>query len=274
MGTKITDLSALAVADAADVVPIVDVSTGETKKITTSVLFERVVADFSTAAITVEGLDGSGPLDVLPLGLSGDTPIVVSPSVNSDPNATGHGVSVAGGTGGANDQDGGTVEIDAGAGNGAGVSGNVKIGRNASTEILIGLEGVGSDITLEGQVTTIGHVPSAAGDVATKGYVDQPAGRTVSGTTDNITAADIGGVVLYSQAGGVEAELPDLSSSLIAGKALILTLQATNAATVITVDPGTSVTIDGSASNFVAPTGKSRISLISLDGLAWYSGTP
>lgn len=102
----------------------------------------------------------------------------------------------------------------------------------------------------------------------------QPAGRTVSGTTDTIVAGDIGALVLYSQAGGVTVDLASLASSLISGRALVLTLQGTNAATVITVDPGTSVTIDGSASNYVAATGKARVSLLSLDGLAWYSGTP
>lgn len=112
--------------------------------------------------------------------------------------------------------------------------------------------------------------------VTPKGLADtlQPGGRTVPGTTDTIVPGDIGNVVLYSQAGGVEVELPDLSVSLIAGRSLLLTLQATNAATVITVDPGAGVTIDGSASNYVAATGKARVSLISLDGLAWYSGTP
>lgn len=109
---------------------------------------------------------------------------------------------------------------------------------------------------------------------APKGYVDQPPRRSVSGTTDTVLAADIGGVVMYSQAGGVTVDLPTLAASLIANKALVLTLQATNAATIITVDPGTSVTIDGSGSNYVAATGKSRVSLISVDGLAWYSGTP
>lgn len=109
---------------------------------------------------------------------------------------------------------------------------------------------------------------------ASKAYVDQVAARTVSGTTDTMVADDIGGVVMYSQAGGVTVSLPSLASSLTAGRAMVLTLQATDAATVITVDPGTSVTIDGSTSNYVAPTGKARVSLISVDGLAWYSGTP
>lgn len=115
---------------------------------------------------------------------------------------------------------------------------------------------------------------TAATDAANVGQVQQPAGRSVSGTTDTIVAGDIGNVILYSQAGGVTVDLPDLSGSLISGRAIVLTLQATNAATVITVDPGASVTIDGSASNFVATAGKSRVSLISLDGLAFYSGTP
>lgn len=116
---------------------------------------------------------------------------------------------------------------------------------------------------------------TANGDGANVGQVQQPATRSVSGTTDTIVAGDIGNVVFYSQAGGVAAELPDLSGSLIAGRTLVLTLQGTDAATVITVStPNGAVTIDGDAANFVAATGMARVSLLSLDGLAWYSGTP
>lgn len=111
-------------------------------------------------------------------------------------------------------------------------------------------------------------------DAVNVGQLQQPAARTVSGTTDTIVAGDIGNIVMYSQAGGVEAELGDLSASLIAGRAIVLTFQCTNAATILTIDPGVGVTIDGGAGNFVATTGKSRVSLISVDGLAFYSGTP
>lgn len=109
---------------------------------------------------------------------------------------------------------------------------------------------------------------------ALQGAVNQPSARSVPGTTDTIVAADIGGVVMYAQAGGVTVSLPSLASALLAGKSIILTLQATNALTAITVDPGGGVSIDGSTSNFVAATGRSRVSLISVDGLNFYSGTP
>lgn len=111
-------------------------------------------------------------------------------------------------------------------------------------------------------------------DAAHVGQVQQPAGRTDSDGSVTIAAGDIGNVVFCSNAGAVTVDLPDLSGSLISGRAIVITIQGTNAATVITVDPGASVTIDGSASNFVAATGKARVSLISLDGLAFYSGTP
>lgn len=249
-----------------------------------------VGANFAAPVLRTESADlGDSGLQIVPAGLTsggdgGGVDIAIGPGVALS--GPGKGVSITGGTGAAN-QDGGTVSVDAGGSNGGGsVGGNVRVGRENSTEVLIGNESGNGTILLDGEVTitggldmggtTIGNLPAptSAGTAATKSYVDQPPARSVSGTTDTIVAGDIGGVVMYSQAGGVTVSVPDLSSSLVAGKVLILTLQGTNAATVITVDPGASVTIDGSASNFVAATGKSRVSLISVDGLNWYSGTP
>lgn len=63
MGTKITDLTSLAVApDAADVVPIVDVSTGETKKITTALLVGTGSVPTSRTLTAGVGLTGGGDL--------------------------------------------------------------------------------------------------------------------------------------------------------------------------------------------------------------------
>lgn len=63
MGTKITDLTSLAVApDAADVVPIVDVSTGETKKVTTALLVGSAGVPTSRTLTAGVGLTGGGDL--------------------------------------------------------------------------------------------------------------------------------------------------------------------------------------------------------------------
>lgn len=107
-----------------------------------------------------------------------------------------------------------------------------------------------------------------------KGYVDQPQQRTDATASITLAVADIGGVVLVTGAGAVAIGLPSLAAGVLSNKAQVLTLQATGAATAMTVTPSGGATIDGSASAFVATTGRSRVSLISVDGLAWYSGTP
>jgi hypothetical protein len=207
-------------------------------------------------------------------GAGGGSDIFIGPGQAPAGNG-GKGVTITGGVG-AVDENGGPVSIDAGGSNGGpSVGGNVRLGRDNAEEILIGRETLGSLITLEGTTTLLGHTPTSEAHAATKGYVDQPGGRTVPGNTDTVLTGDIGNTVFYSNAGGVTVTLNSLAANLIANKVIVITLQATNAATVITVDPGTgSVTIDGSASNFVAATGKSRVSLMSLDGVNFYSGTP
>lgn len=170
-----------------------------------------VVADYTTPAITIEDVAAGGVLlSIGSTGLSGPTPIIVQPSVPADPNATGHGLALAGGVGGANDQNGGTVEIDAGPGNGAGVAGNVKVGRNESTEVLIGKEGGGGLITLEGDITAIGEA-------------DFSGSLTVGGPLSAGTRFSMGAVLTpsaiganqidYSPAGHGDESLLRLSSS-------------------------------------------------------------
>ena len=111
-------------------------------------------------------------------------------------------------------------------------------------------------------------------DAANLGQVRQPVARSVSGSTDTVVAGDVGNLILMTRAGGCTFDLPTLAAGLIAGRMLQITIQATDAAGVISVDPDTGVTLDGSASNFVAATGKARVVLFSIDGLAWFSGTP
>ncbi len=102
--------------------------------------------------------------------------------------------------------------------------------------------------------------------------IEQPASRVYAGAADTIVAADVGGVVFYTGAAGVTVNLPTLAASLLTGRMLLLSFQAEGAATILTVDPGTGVTINGSTSNYVAATGRTRVSLFSRDGLAWFTG--
>jgi len=94
----------------------------------------------------------------------------------------------------------------------------------------------------------------------------------VTGTSDTIVADDVGGVVFYTN--DCTVTLNDLSGARGSGRAMVLTLQQKNTAKTITVDPGSGVTIDGSASNYIAATGRARVVLVTQNGVDWYSGTP
>ncbi len=151
-------------------------------------------------------------------------------------------------------------------------TGSNKVLEASSAAIISAFATLAAAIGFANQQITDVAVPSASGHAATKGYVDQPSRRDVSGTTDTILLADVGGVVFYSQPGGVTAALPDFAGNVRSGGCMVLTFQATDPATVITVDPGSGVTIDGSTSNYVAPTGRARVTLLSGDGSNWFSG--
>ncbi len=87
---------------------------------------------------------------------------------------------------------------------------------------------------------------------------------------------DIGAVVFATGAGAQPFTLPDLSAGIIEDRTALLTVQCTGEATVVTITPGAGSQIDGAGVGvpYVAPVGRSRISILSLDGLNWYSGTP
>jgi hypothetical protein len=105
-------------------------------------------------------------------------------------------------------------------------------------------------------------------------YIDQPAARTVPGDTDTILASDIGGVVAYAHNSTVTIALPSLAARARPNSAMLLTFQATNAAGALVVDPGAGVTIDGVTTNLTADVGLVRVSLLSLNGVDWFSGRP
>lgn len=163
---------------------------------------ELEVPEFSDTAITVTSLDGLiGPLHVKAFGLSGPTDLAVSPSQPAS--GPGKGVSILGGVGAA-DENGGPVTIDAGNANGgASVSGNIRIGRDNAAEVLIGREGVGSEITLEGDVDVLGDIV-ASGTVSA---APTPP-TTVSGTTRTLSGSDHGKVLICTHGSGCAVEVP------------------------------------------------------------------
>lgn len=123
--------------------------------------------------------------------------------------------------------------------------------------------------SLTGTSTTLATTPSGVKDV-----VSQPAVRSVTLDTDTVLAGDIGNVVYIETTTPFlcEVALNSLASELLTGRLLMLTWQCTDESHVLTINPGTSVKIDGVSDNFVAATGKARVSLMSIDGLKWFSG--
>jgi hypothetical protein len=105
-------------------------------------------------------------------------------------------------------------------------------------------------------------------------YIDQPSARTVAGDADTILASDIGGVVAYTHSSTVTIDLLTLAARARSNAAMLLTFQATHATGALVVNPGAGVTIDGATSDFVAEVGRSRVSLLSFNGVDWFSGTP
>lgn len=128
---------------------------------------------------TSYGDSGSGAgapgLVIHPRGLSSKWNITVQPEEPATNSTPGRSLYFIGGIGTAN-QNGGLAELDAGPANGGGsTGGTVEIGRNNATDVNIGKSGGGGIVLLEGSVTTASHTPTAAADVATKGYVDAAA---------------------------------------------------------------------------------------------------
>jgi hypothetical protein len=100
-------------------------------------------------------------------------------------------------------------------------------------------------------------------------YVLQPVSN-VQAAGYALAAVDIGNVVFASGAGAQAFTLPDLSGSLTAGRALLLTIVQVNAATLVTITPGGTSQINnaGVGVAYVSTAG-ATISLLSRDGLAW-----
>lgn len=163
--------------------------------------------DFADPVLQTASPDQGGlGVALTPSGLTGPVDMGIGPTIPAS--GPGKGLVITAGVGAAN-EDGGTLTLDAGPSNGGGsVAGNVKIGRDSAVEVLIGLEGVGSPITLEGQVTTIGHVPTAPADVLTLGTRSAAAIATHSaGTLSLLATHEV--VLLDNSAGALSVQLPN-----------------------------------------------------------------
>jgi len=103
--------------------------------------------------------------------------------------------------------------------------------------------------------------------------ISQPASNP-QGAGYALAAADLGNVVFATGAGAQAFTLADLSASLIAGRMLMLTIQCEGAATAVTITPGAASQINGAGLGvaFVMAVGRSRATLFSRDGLAWFTG--
>lgn len=110
---------------------------------------------------------------------------------------------------------------------------------------------------------------AAGGGDATKGYVDQPAVRVVTGATDAPTASDIGKAVAYTHAGAVAVTVDDLSAGVVSGKLLIILYLAENALTAPTFTPAAGCTINGGGA-WSPVAGPGVYSLISRNGKDWF----
>jgi hypothetical protein len=96
-----------------------------------------------------------------------------------------------------------------------------------------------------------------------------PASRVVSASSGAIGAADIGNVINVTTAGACEIDLPE--QGVVTDKIALITIQCWDSATALTISPDAEngVTIDGGGAAFVAPVGRARVCLMSMDGLAW-----
>jgi hypothetical protein len=102
----------------------------------------------------------------------------------------------------------------------------------------------------------------------------QPLNRVTGAVSDTALAADIGGVISVTTAGAHAVSLPSLAASVLVGRTAVLTWQAEDAATAITITPSITSQINGAGVGvpYVAPVGRVRITLFSRDGLSWFTG--
>lgn len=103
--------------------------------------------------------------------------------------------------------------------------------------------------------------PASVQDAANRRYADQPTTRTDSTTTPAITTADIGGILILSNAGAITLTTLDLSASLRSGGAIPITVILTGGGTLSIAD-GSGCTHAGS------PSGTSAF-LCTANGTTW-----
>lgn len=136
-------------------------------------------------------------------------------------------------------------------------------------------DGLGANVATQAEVDAgVNAVKSVApSTLAAAKTVSQPPSIT-DADAHTFAAVDIGAVIHATGAGAMAYSLPDLSAALQTARELILTVQCTGAASAVTITPGAASQIDGAGVGvaYVAAVGRTRISLVSNDGLNWYSG--
>lgn len=234
MGTKLSDLPALGATPATDdELPITDVSAADaTKKVTVAELRAAVlvpplplaVASYADPVIQTAATDLSGAgVALYPFGLGGPVDMAVGPTQPAA--GSGKGLTLQAGVGAA-DEAGGHLTIDAGPPNPPGVAGNVRIGRDNAAEVLIGKEGGGATITLEGTVDVLGAI-EATGEIVSAPLA--PIHETTTART--LAASDHGRTIFCTHASGCAVTVPDTLP--VGFTALLVQYHASGAVTVV-----------------------------------------
>lgn len=117
------------------------------------------------------------------------------------------------------------------------------------------------------------YLKYGAADTAWTSMDAQPMSN-VQGAGYAFDAKDIGNVVFATGAGAQAFTLPTLAAFILSGRMALLTVQCEGAATAVTITPGAGSQINGAGLGvaYVATVGRTRISLFSRDGLAWFTG--
>lgn len=117
------------------------------------------------------------------------------------------------------------------------------------------------------------YLKYGAADTAWTSMDAQPMSN-VQGAGYAFAAKDIGNVVFATGAGAQAFTLPTLAAFILSGRMALLTVQCEGAATAVTITPGAGSQINGAGLGvaYAVAIGRSRLTLFSRDGLAWFTG--
>jgi hypothetical protein len=222
MAKKISELTAMAALDAADVFPADDISATETKKVSVALLHDTPIAPSSTgSAWSIQPANRTGGAGRGVSVIAGGTT-----DANAGGTATVRGGSSASGPRGSVDVDAGTGASGGDVGVGTTNAETVSIGRADNT----GTQIEGGEITLAAEGTTVARVVAPGGSaeqlLLAAGSAAAPA---LAGQTDGDTGVVLpGGDVLALATGGVavseqhrEVQTNDASPTTLASLTLI-----------------------------------------------------